>query len=89
MRAIDAGRAVRDFGRRVGEERARRRWTQAEFAERIGVSVRYVQHIEAGTQNVSIASAVRLANALHVPLTSLFEPPSSRRPQRGRPRTNV
>ena len=86
MRAIDSERAVEDFGRRVAEERANHGRTQAEFAARIEVSLRYVQHIEAGYQNVSITTAVRFANALDVPLSSLFKLPRTRRPKRGRPR---
>ena len=86
MRAINPERAVEDFGRRVAEERTKHKWTQAEFAVLVGVSLRYVQHIEAGYQNVSITTAVRFANALDVPLASLFKPPRTRRPKRGRPR---
>ena len=86
MRPINPERAVEDFGRRVAEERTKHKWTQAEFAVRVGVSLRYVQHIEAGYQNVSITTAVRFANALDVPLSALFKPPRTRRPKRGRPR---
>ena len=86
MRAIDPERAVADFGRRVAEERTRHGWTQAEFAARAEVSLRYAQHIEAGYQNVSITTAVRFANALDVPLWTLFKLPRTRRPKRGRPR---
>ena len=86
MRTIDPERAVEDFGRRVAEERTKRSWTQAAFAVRLGVSLRYVQHIEAGYQNVSITTAVRFANALDTPLSALFKPPRTRRRKRGRPR---
>ena len=85
MRPIEPDRAVSDFGRRVGEERELHGWTQAEFAEHVGVSLRYVQHIEQGSQNVTITSAVRFANALKVPLAKLFEAPRTRPAGRGRP----
>jgi ribosome-binding protein aMBF1 (putative translation factor) len=43
MRQADPEKAVRDFGRRVAEERAKQGWTQAEFAEMADFSVPYLQ----------------------------------------------
>lgn len=86
MRAADPEKAVRDFGRRVGEERARHNWTQAQLAEEAGVSLRYIQQIEAGGENLTIKSTVEIANVLGVSVAALFTAPKTKRPARGRPR---
>lgn len=89
LRAIDPDEAVRAFGRRVAEVRHDRGWTQEQLAERADVSVRYVQHIEQGTQNLSIRSVARLAGVLRVPLGVLFEAPRRAKPSKGRPRLQL
>jgi transcriptional regulator with XRE-family HTH domain len=72
------------IGRRVAELRAERGWTQAAFAERMGIATKYLQRIEAGDENLTVSSLLRLAEALAVELEELFVPPTTlRRP--GRP----
>lgn len=85
MRAIDPDRFVRHVGRRVAELRAELGWTQEQLAEHARVSLKYLQRIEAGRENLTLRSVARLANHLRVPPAELFVPPRSRRPKRGRP----
>ncbi|MBK9033454.1 MAG: helix-turn-helix transcriptional regulator [Myxococcales bacterium] len=87
-RAIDPDEAVRAFGRRVAEVRHDRGWTPEQLAERAEVSVRYVQHIEQGTQNLSIRSAVKLAGVLRCRSGCSSKRPGGRKQpsKRGRPR---
>lgn len=77
---------MRDVGRRIAELRRERGWTQASFAERMGVSWKYVQRLEAGSENLSLASIVEIANVLGARARALFVKPKGtpvRRP--GRP----
>ena len=69
----NADSAIRAIGQRIADLRRERGITQERFAEEVGVSEKYVQRVEAGT-NLSIRSLVRFANALDVPLHTLIEP---------------
>lgn len=67
-------------GRRVRESRAERGWTLDQLAERSGVSRRMIVNVEAGTSNASIATLLRLANALQVSLAELVADTPAGRP---------
>lgn len=84
--AEDPERTVRAIGRRIAEVRNERGLTQEEFAERFGCSLKYVQRIEAGRQNLSVRSLVRLANALRIRTADLFLAPASLHSNPGRPK---
>ena len=43
MRNLDPDRAVNDVGRRIAELRRARGWTQATFAERLGIQTNNLQ----------------------------------------------
>jgi transcriptional regulator with XRE-family HTH domain len=87
MRRPDARRVIDDMGRRIGELRRERGWTQLDLAERWGVSVGYVQTVEGGKENLTIESLVLLAWVLRAPPADLLRPPESRAKRRpGRPR---
>ena len=89
MRSSDLDQVVRDVGRRVGEERVRLGWTQEVFAEALGYSLKFTQRIEGGRENLTIKSAVMLADALGVPLGALFKKPRTKRPGPGRPKKRI
>lgn len=77
----------RSLGRRIAELREGRAWTQQAFADRLGVTLKYVQRLEAGSENLTIVTMVHVANALGAKVASLFEKPSSvARRGPGRPR---
>jgi putative transcriptional regulator len=58
---------------RIREERTRRGWTQAELAERVGVSRKTVNTVENGVFIPSTVLALRLAQALQTRVETLFE----------------
>jgi len=63
--------------------------TQEEFAEQVlRVSLKYAQAVEAGRENLTVASMVKLANKLRVPVARLFDAPANRRVRPGRPPKN-
>lgn len=89
MRALDPDRVVRWVGARVAEQRRALKLTQEELAERLGVSTKYLQRVEAGVENLTIRSLVPLANGLGISMLTLLDKPrntSTRRP--GRPSKN-
>lgn len=86
MQFRDEAHLRRTVGRRIGELRALQRLTQEEFAESFGVSPAYIRLVEAGRQNLTLASLFRFAKALRVPVQQLFVTPLSPNPRPGRPR---
>ena len=50
-----------------------RAWSQERLAEQAGMHRTYMWGIEQGTRNPSLRHLARLADALGVPLQSLFE----------------
>jgi len=76
----------RAFGRRVAELRREAGRTQSTLAERAGVTVRYVQAVEAGDHNPRLTTLLALARGLDVAPAELFVPPTNPAPAgRGRP----
>jgi transcriptional regulator with XRE-family HTH domain len=86
MRPLDPDRVIRGLGRRLAELRVSAGRTQESLAERARIPVKYLQLVESGSQNLSVRTLVRFANALGVPMADLFAPPTSlRRTRPGRP----
>ncbi len=54
-------------------ERTIKRLTQAKLAELIGVHEKYIGVIEAGRQNVTLKTLHKIANALDIDITKLFQ----------------
>jgi transcriptional regulator with XRE-family HTH domain len=81
-----AADVLADIGRRIAELRAERGWTQAHFAEVLGIAVSNVQRMEHGRQNFTVRSLVTLAGKLGCSPFSLWEAPTTRRSRPGRPR---
>lgn len=75
---------IQAVGRRIAELRAGRGWTQDVFAERLQVSVDYVQRLERGS-NLTIRSLVQIADKLTVQVIDLFAAPTSTERRAGRP----
>ena len=88
MRASDPYRVVQWVGDRVAERRHALGLTQEALAERLEVSVKYLQRLEAGQENLTIHSMVGLANALAVSPNYLLQRPRAKRVRKpGRPRS--
>ncbi|MCL2600860.1 MAG: helix-turn-helix domain-containing protein [Treponema sp.] len=51
-----------------------RKWTQAEFAERLGISINFLSDIENGRKWISPASMVKFASVLNIEPFELFKP---------------
>ena len=66
------------IGARVRQERHSLRWTLDQLAEAAGVSRRMLVNVEGGTANPSVATLLRISDALGVGLPALVEPPSHR-----------
>ena len=87
MAGVRADDVLRDLGRRVAELRAARGLTQEQFAEEADITAQYLQRVEAGRENLTVRSLVRMASLLHVSITDLFAKPAQREVRRpGRPR---
>lgn len=86
MKRPSSKRVLKDLGRRVAELRQGLELTQAALAERLTVTSRYVQSIEGGRENLTVESLTVLAAVLDVSVGALFEPPTSRDVQVGRPK---
>jgi transcriptional regulator with XRE-family HTH domain len=63
------------IGSRVRQERQARQWTLDKLAEVADVSRRMVINVEQGSANPSIATLLRISDALGVGLPALVEPP--------------
>jgi transcriptional regulator with XRE-family HTH domain len=51
-----------------------RKWTQAEFAEKLDISVNFLSDIENGKKWISPASMVKFASVLNIEPYELFKP---------------
>ena len=60
-------------GRRIRQLRKGKGWSQEYLADEAGVHRTYMWGIEQGRRNPSLKHLTRVADALDVPLTALFE----------------
>lgn len=60
------------FGQRVRLVRLERGYSQEQLAERSGLHRNYVGGVERGERNVALVNIYRLAHALDVDVTQLF-----------------
>ncbi len=71
-RKTSKGRRVRVKNLRMKAARVGRDWSQAELAERVGVTRQTIGMIEAGRFNPSLALCVAICRALGTTLNDLF-----------------
>jgi len=86
VRPRDPELTVKNIGRRIGEIRKKKGWTQQELADRAKVGVAYISKLEMGL-NLTVHSIVKFSNVLQVPPGALFESPNKRQVLPGRPRS--
>lgn len=60
------------IGRKLSETRQARGLTQAEVAERLGVSASYLSAAEAGKRNLTVAQLANIANAMRLGIEASF-----------------
>lgn len=74
MKENSADRAkLQNLGKRIRSMRSERSISQEELAELAGVHRTYVGMIERGEKNVTVLSAAKIATALGVSVSDLFE----------------
>ena len=56
----------KDFGKRVKRHRKLAQLTQEKLAEKAGISIAFVGHIERGTRKCSVDTLIKLSKALKV-----------------------
>lgn len=61
------------IGGKITEVRLRKKLTQAELAERIGVSVESISRLERGVSFPSLKTIVKMSNALGVQIKEFFD----------------
>lgn len=61
------------FGRRVRELRAAAGLSQEGFAHAVGLNRTYMGDVERGTRNLGLVNVGRIADALGISLSELFE----------------
>lgn len=54
-------------------ERTRKRLTQEQFADRLGMSLNFIGKIEVGYDHPSLYTLIDIANNLEIPLKNLFD----------------
>lgn len=64
---------LKSFGKRIKELRTQRALTQSELAEIIGLSTNFIGMVERGERNTSVDKIFKIADALGIPLSKLFE----------------
>jgi len=89
VRPISPERLQKNVGQRLAESRKLRGLTQQVLADRLGVTMRYVQAVEAGGENLTLRSLAEWANVLKVTPSVLFETPAPSVRKPGRPRTKT
>jgi DNA-binding XRE family transcriptional regulator len=80
----DPDQIIQEVGYRVAELRRARGLTQVALAEKLGLGFQSVQHIERGTQNLTIRTMTRLSAALGVSMMDLLDVPALKKAQRSR-----
>lgn len=61
----------RRIGARLRQLRLERGWTQETFAERAGLHPKYPGHVERGTRDIRLSTALAIAAALDLTLAEL------------------
>lgn len=64
---------ARELGERLRAYRTQRGWSQEELAERSDLHTTYIGQLERGEKNATIESISKVAAALNISLSKLFE----------------
>jgi transcriptional regulator with XRE-family HTH domain len=80
-----ADQVIKEIGRRIAELRAEKGWSQARFAEVLGIALQNLQRMEQGRQNFTVRTLVNVARKLDCAPRDLWKPMTTTQPKRGRP----
>lgn len=61
------------LGQRIRNFRVQQHLSQEKLSELAGVHPTYIGQIERGEKNITVESLVKIASALHVPISKIFE----------------
>jgi transcriptional regulator with XRE-family HTH domain len=67
---------LRLLAERIKALRRAKDWSQEQLAERAAIQRSYLADLERGHRNPSVRTLVKIANALAVPLPTLFQEPA-------------
>jgi transcriptional regulator with XRE-family HTH domain len=70
---VSESHVLRLLSERIKSLRNTRRWSQEQLAERASIQRSYLAALERGTRNPSVRTLVKLANALNVSVSDLFD----------------
>jgi transcriptional regulator with XRE-family HTH domain len=87
MKTCADSQFLRKIGRKIGEVRFQKGYTQLQLAEKANVSIQMVQYWESG-RNITLKTLYRLAQHLAHPIGEFLKNPKNSEPQKGRPRRN-
>lgn len=73
MKDIPKNKIQKVLGRSIRKHRERLEWTQEELAEESDTHRTYLADIERGVRNPSIETVRRLARALRIPISEIFQ----------------
>ena len=76
---------LKKVGRKVGEIRSQKGFTQIQLSKKIGVSVQMVQYWESG-RNITLRTLFNLSRYLKHPIHDFLNKPLNNVVKRGRPR---
>lgn len=68
----DANLDTKPIGKRIQEARVAHNITQAQLAEMVNLSSKYLSNIECGAKSPSLESLIEIANALQIDANSLL-----------------
>ena len=82
-----ADNIYKHIGRRVREERTRRRWTQEQLAEKVELHLSFIGQLERGINKPSLLTINKLADAFGIRAGDLFD--ESILPTKHQPETKI
>lgn len=62
-----------DLGLRIRELRVEKNYSLKEFADKLDIEYTNLVRIEKGRTNVRLSTLVKIANALEIPISKLFQ----------------
>lgn len=86
MFPLDPAAILKNVGYRISEMRRERRLTKEAFATKADVTLKYIQRVESGSENLTLLSIVRFANILEKDLAEFLLPASLAPRKPGRPK---
>ena len=85
MATPNASQVIKDIGRKIAELRTAKGWSQARFAEVLGIALQNVQRMEQERQNFTVRTLVNVARKLGCEPRDLWSAPENPTRRRGRP----